>query len=212
MSDVAKLQEELFAARQAYAQAQRRVSDLDGQLQDSKEENNTLKSQLRQHQTTESENRKNVQKVDELEGYLAGKEAENKRLKGRNQLLQEEVAELRSRFESKNLEASQAQGSAALHKSKLDEQAAQIMLLKRQLLEMEEEVRCFCRTTFYSQEAQAGSRRLISTGHMPDLFVWSAMLHVACLFCFNSCPYLLPMLLISLLFRRVSKRSRSKQN
>jgi chromosome segregation ATPase len=157
MSDVAKLQEELFAARQAYAQAQRRVSDLDGQLQDSKEENNTLKSQLRQHQTTESENRQNVQKVDELEGYLAGKEAENKRLKGRNQLLQEEVAELRSRFESKNLEASQAQGSAALHKSKLDEQAAQIMLLKRQLLEMEEEVRCFCRTTFYSQEARVWS-------------------------------------------------------
>jgi predicted nuclease with TOPRIM domain len=140
MSDVAKLQEELFAARQAYALSQKKVSDLAGQLQDSQEENKTLSSQLRQHQSIQSENQQNAQKVDELEGHLAGKEAENKRLKGRNQLLQEEVAELRSRCESKNLEASQAQGSAALHKSKLDEQAAQILLLKRQLLEMEDEV------------------------------------------------------------------------
>lgn len=138
--DVSKLQEELFAARQAYAQAQRAVSDLTGQLQDSKEENTTLNSQLRQHQQTKEQNRQNAQKVDELEGHLAGKDAENKRLKGRNQLLQEELEEQRTKCDSKNLEASQAQGSVALHKSKLDEQAAQILMLKRQLLEMEEEV------------------------------------------------------------------------
>lgn len=140
MEDVAKLQEELFAARQAYAQAQRAVGELTGQLQDSKEENRALTSQLRQHQQIKEENRQNAQKVDELEGHLAGKDAENKRLKGRYQLLQEEITELRTTFDSKNLEASQAQGSAALHKSKLDEQAAQILLLKKQLLEMEEEV------------------------------------------------------------------------
>lgn len=78
--------------------------------------------------------------------------AENKRLKGRTQLLQEEVAELRSQCDSKNLEASQAQGSAALHKSKLDEQAAQILLLKRQLIDMEDEVciTCCCvESTFF---------------------------------------------------------------
>lgn len=140
MGDVTKLQEELFAARQAYAVAQRSVSELTGQLQDSKEENSALQSQLRQHQQLQTESRQNAQKVDELEGFLAGKDAENKRLKGRNQLLQEEVTELRSQCDSKNLEASQAQGSAALHKSRLDEQAAQILLLKRQLLEMEDEV------------------------------------------------------------------------
>ena len=124
MEDVSKLQEELFVARQSYAQAQRAVGELTGQLQDSKEENSALTSQLRQHQQIKEENRQNAQKVDELEGHLAAKDAENKRLKGRNQLLQEELA----------------QGSAALHKSKLDEQAAQILMLKKQLLEMEEEV------------------------------------------------------------------------
>ena len=140
MEDVSKLQEELFVARQSYAQAQRAVGELTGQLQDSKEENSALTSQLRQHQQIKEENRQNAQKVDELEGHLAAKDAENKRLKGRNQLLQEEMAELRTTFDSKNLEACQAQGFAALHKSKLDEQAAQILLLKKQLLEMEEEV------------------------------------------------------------------------
>lgn len=73
--DVAKLQEELYAARQAYAQAQRTVTDLTGQLQDSKYENTTLSSQLQQHQQTQVESLQNAQKVDELEGYLAGKEA-----------------------------------------------------------------------------------------------------------------------------------------
>lgn len=88
---VQRLQQELFAARQAYATAQKTGTELAASLQDSKEENDALRAQLRQQQQLQEEARSHNLKSEELEGLLVTQQAEAKRLRGRNAVLDEEL-------------------------------------------------------------------------------------------------------------------------
>jgi chromosome segregation ATPase len=88
---VQRLQQELYAARQAYATAQKTCGELTATLQDCREENESLRSQLRQHQQLQEEARSYKQKSNDFEDRLLEQEAESKRLRGRNTVLDEEL-------------------------------------------------------------------------------------------------------------------------
>lgn len=137
---VQKLQKELFACRSAYATAQRSVVQLSGDLKDSKQENETLKRTLQRQEADTTEFRSCKLKIEELEGSLLAQQRESKLLHSARAVLDEEITALRAENAAKSYEISSLQQSLALQKTKVEEQATQIMVLKNQAAELEDEV------------------------------------------------------------------------
>jgi uncharacterized coiled-coil DUF342 family protein len=63
------------------------------------------------------------------------------RLRSSRCVLDEEIGALRASIDAKGRELAQCQGALALQRSKAEDASAQVRLLKRQLVELEEEVR-----------------------------------------------------------------------
>lgn len=137
---VHKLQEELFASRSAYATAQRSVVQLSGSLKDSQQEVEALKRALQRYNADAAELRTCKLKVEELEGTLLSQRRESKLLHSGRAILDEEIKALRAENEAKSYEIASLQQNAALQKCKMEEQSTQILVLKSQVSELEDEV------------------------------------------------------------------------
>jgi chromosome segregation ATPase len=79
-------------------------------------------------------------RCDDLEGTAEALQQEVQKLKSARSVLDADLKAARAEVEAQSRQLAQLQGSAALAKSKADEQAAQLRMLKQQLLDMEEEV------------------------------------------------------------------------
>lgn len=137
---VQKLQQELFASRSAYATAQRSVVQLSGSFKDSQQEVEALKRALQRYNADAAELRTCKLKVEELEGTLLSQRRESKLLHSGRAVLDEEIKALRAENEAKSYEISSLQQTVALQKCKIEEQSTQILVLKNQISELEDEV------------------------------------------------------------------------
>jgi chromosome segregation ATPase len=138
--EVRILKEELLSARQQLATQTKKVSDLtafiDEQQADARK--STARCEALEHELKDMRGYK--LQCQTLEGSVEALQQEAHRLKSARAVLDEDLRETRAASEARAREIAQIQGSAALNKSKMDDQAAQLLILKQQLLDMEEEV------------------------------------------------------------------------
>jgi predicted RNase H-like nuclease (RuvC/YqgF family) len=80
------------------------------------------------------------QQCEDLQGTVEALQQECHRLRSARTVLDMEVREAREAAEARSREVSQLQSNLAWHKSRVDEQNAQLRILKQQLVDLEEEV------------------------------------------------------------------------
>ena len=135
------LQEELFAARQELALQTRKSKELSAALVEAEAIADEAAGRLKRLEEELQEMRGCKLRLESLEGTVDALQQEASRLKSARSVLDADLKEARATSEAQVRQTAQLQGSAALAKSKADEQTAQLRMLKQQLLDMEEEVR-----------------------------------------------------------------------
>jgi chromosome segregation ATPase len=143
-NDVRVLQQELFATRQAYARSQKEITVLSAEFKEMKRSDEVCKARLESLTQDAMALRKCKVEVEELEGSRFALQAEVKKLTSARAVLESEYSAARAVAEAKAREAAELQGTLAHQKSKIEDQSTQILLLQRQLADLEDVVRSDC--------------------------------------------------------------------
>lgn len=140
MADVEAYKSELLAAQQQLASQTRRNEGIMTQLRDFQLDNEDLQKKFASAEAEMQQLRELRSKCQTLEEEVSALQHENQKLKSARKVLDADLKETMSLAEASARQVAQLQGSAAASKSRMDEQAMQLRMLKQQLVDMEEEV------------------------------------------------------------------------
>lgn len=139
-NEVAVLKEQLFTARQQLAQQARLAEERSAALAEEQRVTQSQKTRIDQLEQELREFWKCKQQCEDLQGTVEALQQDSNRLRSARKVLDVEVKEAREAAEARNREVNQLQSNLAWHKTKVDEQSAQLRILKQQLVDLEDEV------------------------------------------------------------------------